>query len=104
MVAYVKSLVAGDGMSDNVTLGPIQNSMQYDRVQGFFAEIEKENWNVAVGGKNDDKSPGYFITPTIIDNPKDDSRIAVEEPFGTLLAHISTINWIYADSIFFSSS
>jgi acyl-CoA reductase-like NAD-dependent aldehyde dehydrogenase len=27
-------------------------------------------------------SDGYFITPTIIDNPKDDSKLVTEEPFG----------------------
>lgn len=55
--------------------------MQYERVKGFFADIEKENWKVAVGGTNPD-GPGYFITPTIIDRPKEDSRIVTEEPFG----------------------
>jgi acyl-CoA reductase-like NAD-dependent aldehyde dehydrogenase len=27
-------------------------------------------------------SKGYFIEPAIIDNPPEDSRIVVEEPFG----------------------
>lgn len=73
-------------------MGPINNSMQYERVKGFFADIEKEKWNVAVGGKNDDK-PGYFINPTIIDRPSDDSRIVAEEPFGksTTCAAVKTL-------------
>ena len=37
---------------------------------------------MAVGGKVPD-SNGYFINPTIIDNPKENSRLVVEEPFGT---------------------
>ncbi|KAK5018692.1 hypothetical protein LTR39_000834 [Cryomyces antarcticus] len=85
MIEYTKSLVAGDGLEKDTTLGPIQNKPQYERVQGFFADIEKEGYNVVVGGKNDTSSPGYFITPTIIDNPKEDSRIVVEEPFGPIL-------------------
>jgi acyl-CoA reductase-like NAD-dependent aldehyde dehydrogenase len=28
---------------------------------------------------------GYFVTPTIISNPPDDSRIVVKEPFGKLV-------------------
>lgn len=56
--------------------------MQYERVKGFFADIGKENWQVAVGGEVWE-SKGYFIDPTIIDNPAEDSRIVVEEPFGT---------------------
>ena len=39
---------------------------------------------MAVGGTNPDK-PGYFITPTIIDKPADNSRIATEEPFGPIV-------------------
>ena len=81
MVAHTKTITVGDGMVAGNFLGPIQNSMQYDRVQGFFDEIEKEGQTVAVGGKVADSS-GYFIQPTIIDNPKEDSRLVIEEPFG----------------------
>lgn len=35
--------------------------MQYEKVKTFFSDIEKEKWNVAVGGKNEDK-PGYFVS------------------------------------------
>jgi acyl-CoA reductase-like NAD-dependent aldehyde dehydrogenase len=82
MVKNVKALQLGSGLEKTTTHGPIQNAMQYERVQGFFADIESEKWNVAVGGVNDPKSKGYFIQPTIIDNPAEDSRIVVEEPFG----------------------
>ena len=81
MVEHTKTLKVGEGFEKDVFLGPLQNSMQYERVKGFFEAIDKENYNVAVGGKNPD-GPGYFITPTIIDRPKEDSRIVVEEPFG----------------------
>merc|ERR1712000_297193 len=74
MVAFTKTLKVGEGNEEGVFLGPIQNSMQYEKVKTFFSDIEKEKWTVAVGGKNEDK-PGYFITPTIIDNPADDSRL-----------------------------
>jgi acyl-CoA reductase-like NAD-dependent aldehyde dehydrogenase len=55
--------------------------MQYDRVKTFFDDIEKQGWRVATGGKIE-QSSGYFITPTIIDKPADNSRIVVDEPFG----------------------
>jgi acyl-CoA reductase-like NAD-dependent aldehyde dehydrogenase len=81
----------GDGREDGVFLGPVQNSMQYEKVKTFFSDIEKENWNVAVGGKNEGKT-GYFITPTIIDRPADSSRIVTEEPFGPILPLLSWSN------------
>jgi acyl-CoA reductase-like NAD-dependent aldehyde dehydrogenase len=62
-------------------LGPIQNNMQYTRVQTFFDDIESEGLIVAGGGRTKD-STGYFINPTIIDNPSENSRLVQEEPFG----------------------
>jgi acyl-CoA reductase-like NAD-dependent aldehyde dehydrogenase len=82
LVAFVKSLKIGEGVEEGAFMGPLQNSMQYNRVQGFFDDVEKENMKVALGGRTAE-SKGYFINPTIIDNPKDDSRIVTEEPFGT---------------------
>jgi len=84
MVKFTKTLKVGEGNEEGVFLGPIQNSMQYERVQGFFNDVEKEGMKVAVGGKVPD-SAGYFISPTIIDNPKEDSRLVIEEPFGPIL-------------------
>lgn len=52
--------------------------MQYDRVQGFFDDVEKENMKIALDGRTAD-SKGYFINPTIIDNPRDDSKIVKPE-------------------------
>ena len=60
--------------------------MQYERVRGFFNEIEQENWKVATGGNIDTKANGYYITPTIIDSPPETSRIVVEEPCGKLVS------------------
>lgn len=82
MVKFTKTLQMGEGNQDGVFLGPIQNSMQYEKVKGFFDDIDKEHWTVAVGGKIPNTGKGYFITPTIIDRPEEKSRIVTEEPFG----------------------
>lgn len=81
MVRYTKTLKLGEGNEEGVFLGPIQNKMQYDRVKGFFQEAESEKMNIAVGGVNP-TGKGYFITPTIVDRPAENSRLVVEEPFG----------------------
>ena len=47
--------------------------MQFERVQGYLADIEKEKQTVAAWGGE---------TPTISDKPTADSRLVVEEPFG----------------------
>lgn len=85
MVAHISTLKVGSGKAADTFLGPIQNSMQYGKVQSLFDAIESEKWKVAVGGTVDKTATGYFINPTVIDNPSDSSRIVTEEPFGPIL-------------------
>jgi acyl-CoA reductase-like NAD-dependent aldehyde dehydrogenase len=82
MVKHIKAYTLGDGSQAGVSHGPLQNSMQYERVKTFFEDIEKQGWKVAVGGKIEPSNNGYYIAPTVIDRPPEDSRIVVEEPFG----------------------
>lgn len=66
-------------------LGPIQNSMQYEIVKAHFADVKKNGYKLAAGSTDIPEGKGFFITPTIIDNPPAGSRIVEEEPFGELL-------------------
>lgn len=74
-----------EGNEPDVFLGPIQNSIQYERVKDFFQDVEDEKYSVAASGKNPD-GPGYFIAPTVMDRPAEDSCLVVEESFGKYLA------------------
>ena len=51
MVKHAQTLKVGPGFDEGVTHGPVQNAMQYEIVKGHFADIEKENYKVAFGGK-----------------------------------------------------
>ncbi|KAK5098231.1 hypothetical protein LTS08_006364 [Lithohypha guttulata] len=88
MVEATNNLKMGEGNEPDVFLGPIQNSMQYDKVKGFFQDVEKQGYNIAVGGTNP-SGEGYFITPTIVDRPAEDSRLVLEEPFGPIVPLLS---------------
>ncbi|MCJ1368759.1 hypothetical protein MMC16_007905 [Acarospora aff. strigata] len=85
MVEHTKTLKVGPGLEPDVFFGPVQNSMQYEKMKTLFSDIGKEGWKPAIGGTLPDSGKGYFITPTIIDNPPEDSRIVTEEPFGPIL-------------------
>lgn len=64
-------------------LGPVQNQMQFERVKELLKDIEETKLKVAAGSTAPaSNGKGYFITPTMVDNPPDNSRIVVEEPFG----------------------
>ena len=86
MSAVASSLKIGQPDDPDTVLGPIQNAMQYERVKGFFAESAEKKHTFAAGSPEiPDKGKGFFVTPSIIDNPPSDSRLVQEEPFGPIV-------------------
>lgn len=69
---------------------------RFELVKEMYAEIDKRGWNVALEGKVRQTSKGYFIEPSIIDNPPEDSRIVVEEPFGPI---VPLLKWSDEDDV-----
>ncbi len=84
MVEFTKTIKVGDPDS-GALLGPIQNKMQYDKVKGFFQDTKDKGYKFAVGAPDVSDGKGFFVQPTIIDNPPNDSRIIQEEPFGPIV-------------------
>ena len=66
----------------NLKVGPLQNKMQYEKIKSYFKDSKDQGHKILVGGDILEGGKGYFAPPTIIDNPPNDSRIVVEEPFG----------------------
>lgn len=84
LIAFVKTLKVGEGTEDDVFFGPVQNKMQFEKAKDLFSSITTEKLKAALGGSIED-SKGYFIHPTIIDNPPESSRVVQEEPFAPIL-------------------
>lgn len=80
-----KSLKVGESNEEGVMLGPIQNEMQYEKVKTFFKDTKDKGYTFALGNGDVKSSKGYFVQPTIIDNPPEDSYIVTEEPFGPIV-------------------
>lgn len=81
--AVTRSLVVGDGFDEVSQLGPISNSVQYNRVQNLIADLASQKQAVATGVPTTVSSTkGYFVEPIIVDNPPETSRVVQEEPFG----------------------
>lgn len=86
MVEFTKQHIKmGRGFEPDVVVGPIQNSMQFELVRDMYADIGRKGWKVALEGRVRDGKGGYFVEPAIIDDPPEDSRIVVEEPFGPIV-------------------
>ena len=88
-VAYAREKKVGNGLDPDTDLGPIQNTMQYDKLISMFDDIRANGYDVPLGGTIDRDAPGNFVPVTVVDNPPDDSRIVREEPFGPVLPILS---------------
>ena len=84
LVEYAKHIPVGDGMDEQTLLGPIQNSMQYEKVIGFLNSVKEEGGRFLCGGE---ASPGkgYFIPVSIATDLDDNAQLVREEPFGPVL-------------------
>lgn len=86
LVEFIESNIkVGDGTEADTDLGPIQNAMQYGKVQDYFADCHSNGYKFAIGGDIDENAAGWFVPVTLVDNPPEDSRIVREEPFGPIL-------------------
>jgi acyl-CoA reductase-like NAD-dependent aldehyde dehydrogenase len=74
----------GNGMEDGIVLGPIQNKMQFDKVNDLVEDAKSKGAEVICGG-----SPlvgsGYFYPITLLGNVDNGHRIVDEEQFGPVL-------------------
>lgn len=84
-VDFAKTLKSGGPTDAEATHGPSQNSMQYGKLVDLYEHGSKEGWKFALGGDPSRKGSGYFLPPTVVDNPPDDSRVVVEEQFGPIV-------------------
>jgi acyl-CoA reductase-like NAD-dependent aldehyde dehydrogenase len=75
--------VMGDGLQQGVTLGPLQNKTQFEKVLGIIETAKTDGKVIAGGGRADGK--GYFIRPTIVRDITDGARLVDEEQFGPVL-------------------
>ncbi|TGJ86594.1 hypothetical protein E0Z10_g2197 [Xylaria hypoxylon] len=86
IVEFVENnLKVGDGFEENSFIGPITHQAQFDRVKDLMADIKKNKFKIATRGSQDTSQQGLFISPIILDNPPEDSRPVVDEPFGPIL-------------------
>ena len=75
--------IVDDGSKQGTTVGPLQNAMQFAKVQELLDDAAARG-TVLAGGAPLDRD-GYFIPPTIVRDLDDDARLVREEQFGPVL-------------------
>jgi aldehyde dehydrogenase (NAD+) len=85
-----KAVKVGNPFDPQVTMGPVVNKLQFERVQDYIRIGIEEGATVRVGGvgRPDGLERGYFVKPTIFSSVTPQMRIAQEEIFGPVLAVI----------------
>lgn len=86
MKKEVESLKMGNGMGDDITLGPLISPGAVDHVAGHVDDAVEGGAKVLTGGKrakmSGDEAEGNFYEPTILTGVKPDMKIFREETFG----------------------
>lgn len=83
LARLAEEAIVGDGLEQGTQIGPIQNAMQFEKVQGFL-ESARADGTIVAGGKAMERA-GYFIAPTIVRDVTDGMKIVDEEQFGPIL-------------------
>jgi len=83
IIRIADAAIVDDGTKQGVTIGPVQNRMQFDKVSALLADA-REKGQILAGGAPLDR-PGFFIPPTIVAGLDDDAALVREEQFGPVL-------------------
>ena len=73
------------GAHDKAMIGPMTTRAQYEKVQRYYEIARAEGATAATGGslpESQELRQGWFVSPTVYTNVRNDMRIAREEIFG----------------------
>jgi acyl-CoA reductase-like NAD-dependent aldehyde dehydrogenase len=88
-VARAKSLKVGNGLKDDIDMGPSNSESQLETVMKYVKIGQDEGAMLATGGHRVDKGPhakGYFHEPTVFADVDPKMRVAREEIFGPVVS------------------
>jgi betaine-aldehyde dehydrogenase len=86
LVQATEAITIGPGLAPGVLLGPLVSQGQQAKVQAFVAKGLASGARLLTGGKRPAHlDRGFFMEPTIFDEPDADSLIWREEVFGPFL-------------------
>ncbi|SEN03456.1 succinate-semialdehyde dehydrogenase / glutarate-semialdehyde dehydrogenase [Mesobacillus persicus] len=81
----VSSLVIGDGLDENIQIGPLVNQDAVDKSHEHVTDAVNKGATILCGGKtlsNNEYKNGYFYSPTVLSDVNEEMNITHEETFG----------------------
>lgn len=85
LLQQLKALRVGDGLREDVDLGPLISQPQRERVHGYVAQGIAAGAELLLDGR-DAPGPGYFFRPTLFGRARGDMAIVRDEIFGPVLS------------------
>jgi aldehyde dehydrogenase (NAD+) len=89
LVERTKKLKLGDGLDQNIEIGPVINKTALERIHNYVQLGQKEGARTLTGAAIADVGGrGFFYAPTLFDGVKPGSTLEAEEIFGPVLSVI----------------
>ena len=90
VLAELKHYQPADPLDQNTTMGALVDCVQMENVLKYIESGKLEGASLLAGGARvKAESGGFYISPTVFDNVKNNMKIAAEEIFGPVLSIIS---------------
>lgn len=81
-------LVVGDPTDLKTNIGPVSSKAQFEKIAEYVQAGIDEGARLVMGGVPTDMSRGYYVSPVVFSDVRNDMRIAREEIFGPVLCII----------------
>lgn len=91
VVKRTKAISVGDPLCEGTRMGALISKPHMEKVLGFIKQAKEQGGKVLCGGErfvpNDPKlKDGYFVSPCVLDNCRDDMTCVKEEIFGPVMS------------------
>ncbi|MDW8569883.1 CoA-acylating methylmalonate-semialdehyde dehydrogenase [Staphylococcus shinii] len=86
LVQEAKDIVIGNGLEDNVFLGPVIREENKKRTLNYVNQGVEEGATLVLDGREDNNDEGYFVKPTIFENVTTDMKLWQDEIFAPVLS------------------
>ena len=84
-VKATDAMIVGDPLDERVDVGPMIDSKEVDRIEGWVKEAKSGGAKILTGGKRD----GTVYYPTVLSNVAADMKVVAEEVFAPVASIIS---------------
>ncbi len=99
MSSAIDEIVVGNGLSPNVTMGPLNNERQYESVNNLLAATRSAGLSTRKLGTAEagtSLEDGYFVLPHLVVDPPEEADVVRCEQFGPILPIMAYENEIEA--------